>query len=85
MQYGRFRIRVAWQLFNPNWISIAAMGGILLLAVGLSDFSLEPMAFGTTVAIAAGLALDRPIDAWRQNRLIRSERTVAIGRLIPSV
>jgi membrane-associated phospholipid phosphatase len=50
-------VRVAWQLFNLNWIPIAIMGGILLLAVVLSDFSLEPVAFGITVGIAALLGL----------------------------
>lgn len=50
-------VHVAWRLFNLNWIPIAAMGGALLLAVGVSDFSLEPIAFGTTAAIAIGLGL----------------------------
>jgi membrane-associated phospholipid phosphatase len=50
-------VRVAWQLFNLNWIPIAIMGGILLLAVVVSDFSLEPVAFGITVGIAALLGL----------------------------
>jgi membrane-associated phospholipid phosphatase len=50
-------VRVAWQLFNLNWIPIAAMGGILLLAVIFSDFSLEPVAFGTTIGIALLMAL----------------------------
>jgi membrane-associated phospholipid phosphatase len=50
-------VRVAWQLFNLNWIPIAVMGGILLLAVIFSDFSLEPVAFGTTIGVAGLLAL----------------------------
>lgn len=49
--------RVAWQLFHLNWIPIAAMGSILLLAVVVTDFSLEPVAFGVTAAIAIFLGL----------------------------
>ncbi|MBV8926793.1 MAG: phosphatase PAP2 family protein [Bradyrhizobium sp.] len=50
-------VRVAWQLFNLNWTAIAALGGALMLALGVSDFSLEPIAFGTTAAIAGCLGL----------------------------
>lgn len=48
---------VAWRLFHLNWIPIAAMGGVLLLAITLSDFSLEPVTFGITLAVAAFLGL----------------------------
>lgn len=41
------------------------------------------------LSLAASIALhhlvDRPIDAWRQTRLRKSDGTMAIGRLIPSV
>src|ERR1700760_3481309 len=50
-------VRVAWRLFNLNWIPIAAMGSLLLLATVASNFSLEPMAFGITVAIAGAFGL----------------------------
>jgi hypothetical protein len=49
--------RVAWRLFNLNWIPIAGMGVILLLAIALTDFSFEPIAFGVTSAVAVSLAL----------------------------
>jgi membrane-associated phospholipid phosphatase len=49
--------QLAWQMFHANWIPIAAMGSVLLLAVTLSGFSLEPVAFGSTIAVAVGLAL----------------------------
>ena len=48
---------VAWRLFHLNWIPIAAMGGVLLLAITLSSFSLEPIAFGIALAVAAFLGL----------------------------
>jgi len=47
---------LCWRLFNLNWIPIAAMGGVLLLAVAFTRFSIEPLAWGITVAIAAMLA-----------------------------
>lgn len=50
-------VRIAWRLFNLNWIPIAVMGGLLLLAIMFSDFSLEPAAFGTTIGIALLMAL----------------------------
>jgi peptidoglycan/LPS O-acetylase OafA/YrhL len=41
------------------------------------------------LSLAASLALyhlfDKPIDAWRQTRLRKSDATMAIGRLVPSV
>jgi membrane-associated phospholipid phosphatase len=48
---------LAWRIFNLNWIPIGAMGAVLLAAVVLTDFSLEPVAFGVTVAIALLLVL----------------------------
>ena len=48
---------VAWRLFHLNWIPIAAMGGVLLLAIALSDFSLEPVTFGIALGVAAFLGL----------------------------
>jgi membrane-associated phospholipid phosphatase len=49
--------RLAWRIFNLNWIPIGAMGAVLLAAVVLTDFSLEPVAFGVTSAIALVLTL----------------------------
>lgn len=57
-------VRLAWQLFNPNWLLIAALGSVLLLACTISNFSLEPVAFGTTAAIAIGLALIAYVHAY---------------------
>lgn len=50
-------IRLCWRLFNLNWLPVAAMGAVLLAAVLLTDFSLEPVAFGVTCAIALALAV----------------------------
>jgi membrane-associated phospholipid phosphatase len=49
-------IRLCWRLFNLNWLPVAAMGAVLLAAVLLTDFSLEPVVFGVTCAIALALA-----------------------------
>lgn len=62
--YGSFRCdmsdwdaRLAWRTFNLNWLPIAALGLALLIAIWRTDFSLEPVAFGVTTAIAFALAL----------------------------
>lgn len=49
--------RIAWQLFHVNWLPIAAMGSLLALAVVFTDFALEPMAYGVTIAVALGFVL----------------------------
>lgn len=49
--------RIAWRLFQLNWIPIAAMGGVLLFAVIRCGFSFEPVAATIPTAIAAALAL----------------------------
>lgn len=49
--------RLAWRLFNLNWLPIGTMGAALLAAVALTDFSIEPVVFGIAVAIALFLAL----------------------------
>lgn len=46
---------LCWQIFNLNWIPVAAMGGVLLLAFALTRFSIEPLAFGIMVAIGITL------------------------------
>ncbi|OKO80461.1 hypothetical protein AC629_27380 [Bradyrhizobium sp. NAS80.1] len=47
--------RTAWQLFHLNWLPIAAMGGLLALGLPVTDLSLEPVAYGVTLTIAAFL------------------------------
>jgi membrane-associated phospholipid phosphatase len=49
--------RLAWRTFNLNWLPIALLGVALLLAIGRTHFSLEPVAFGVAAAIAFSLAL----------------------------
>jgi membrane-associated phospholipid phosphatase len=49
--------RLAWRLFHLNWIPIAAMGSILLLAIIIGDFSIAPAAFLTMSGIAIEFAL----------------------------
>jgi membrane-associated phospholipid phosphatase len=50
-------VRFAWRLFHLNWIPIAAMGSILLLAIIIGHFSIAPAAFLTMSGIAIELAL----------------------------
>ena len=47
----------AWQAFRLNWLPIVAMGTVLLVAIACTAFSLEPLAFGTTIAIGLSPAL----------------------------
>ena len=47
----------AWRLFQLNWIPIAAMGMVVLVGGALCGFTIEPVALGITLAIAAALAL----------------------------
>ena len=49
--------RLAWRLFHLNWLPISAMGGVLLLAFMVSDFSITPAAFLAMSGIAIELAL----------------------------
>lgn len=49
--------RTAWQLFNLNWLPVAAMGALLALGLPLTGLSLEPVAYGITLAIAAVLVV----------------------------
>jgi membrane-associated phospholipid phosphatase len=48
---------LAWRLFGLNWLPIGTMGAVLLAAIGLTKFSIEPVAFGITVAVASFLGL----------------------------
>jgi len=45
--------RTAWQLFHLNWLPIAAMGTLLALGLSFTGLSLEPVAYGVTLAVAA--------------------------------
>ncbi|QIP07726.1 phosphatase PAP2 family protein [Bradyrhizobium symbiodeficiens] len=47
--------RTAWQLFHLNWFAILGMGALLALGLASTGLSLEPVAFGATVAIATAL------------------------------
>ncbi|WP_300177175.1 hypothetical protein [Bradyrhizobium sp.] len=47
----------AWRMFNLNWLPIVLMGAMLLGVVVCTDFSLEPVGFGVTIAIGISLVL----------------------------
>lgn len=45
--------KTAWQLFQLNWLPLAAMGSLLALGLSVTGLRLEPVAYGITIAIAA--------------------------------
>ena len=45
--------KTAWQLHSLNWLPIAFMGSLLALGLDVTGLRLEPVAYGTTLAIAA--------------------------------
>jgi PAP2 superfamily len=47
----------AWRTFHLNWLAVVLLGALLFCAIACTDFSLEPIAFGVTVAIGLLLAL----------------------------
>jgi hypothetical protein len=74
-------VRVAWRLFNLNWIPIAAMGSTLLLAVSVSNFSLEPLAFGTTVAVAVVFGLIAYVYAFAKGEAADPKLIFSLGSI----
>jgi membrane-associated phospholipid phosphatase len=74
-------VRVAWQLFNLNWIPIAAMGSVLLLAIAVSNFALEPVAFGTTAVIAVVSGLIAYIYTFARGRAADPKVTFSLGTI----
>ncbi|HWZ39865.1 MAG TPA: phosphatase PAP2 family protein [Bradyrhizobium sp.] len=74
-------VRVAWQLFNLNWIPIAAMGSVLLLAVAVSNFALEPVAFGTTAAIAVVFGLIAYVYTFARGHATDPKVTFSLGTI----
>jgi membrane-associated phospholipid phosphatase len=47
----------AWRTFNLNWLPVALLGAVLSCTTACTDFSLEPITFGVTIAIGLLLAL----------------------------
>ena len=45
--------KTAWRLYQLNWLPIATMGSLLALGLSATDLSLEPVAYGITLAVAA--------------------------------
>jgi membrane-associated phospholipid phosphatase len=60
--------RIAWRLFHVNWLPIAIMGSLLALGILVTDFALEPVAYGVTIAIALGF-----VAAAYRHRLSKAE------------
>jgi peptidoglycan/LPS O-acetylase OafA/YrhL len=79
---------VAWdkyvgELSYPLYICHFLFGWLLLPNTFLGVYSALFLSLATSVALYH--LVDRPVDAWRQNRLRKSEPAIAVGRLIPSV
>jgi membrane-associated phospholipid phosphatase len=74
-------VRLAGRLLNLNWIPIATMGGLLLLAVGVSNFSLEPVAFGTTAAVAISLGLIAYVYAYTKGEAADPKLTFSLATI----
>jgi membrane-associated phospholipid phosphatase len=71
--------RLAWRLFNLNWIPIAAMSGVLLLAVLFGGFSLEPVAFGVMSGMAGQFALMVYLYFWARGSAADPKLVFALG------
>lgn len=79
---------IAWdkyvgELSYPLYVCHFLAGWILMPNTYLGVY--EALFLSLAASIILYHLLDRPIDAWRQTRLKKSDATVAIGRLIPSV
>jgi hypothetical protein len=49
--------RLAWRLLLLNWLAVAAMGGVLLIAILFSRFSIAPATFLAMSGFSIELAL----------------------------
>jgi membrane-associated phospholipid phosphatase len=56
--------RIAWRLFQLNWIPIIAMGSVAALGGALCGFTIEPVALAITVGIGVALALTAYLYAF---------------------
>jgi membrane-associated phospholipid phosphatase len=61
--------RTAWRLFHLNWLPLAAMGSLLALGLPLTGLSLEPVAYGVTLAIAGFL-----LAVAYRHQMVKGER-----------
>jgi peptidoglycan/LPS O-acetylase OafA/YrhL len=79
---------VAWdkyvgELSYPLYICHFLFGWMLMPNTFVGVYLALFLSLATSIALYH--LVDRPIDAWRQNRLLKSERRMALGRLVPSV
>jgi membrane-associated phospholipid phosphatase len=61
--------RTAWRLFHLNWLPLAAMGSLLALGLPITGLSLEPVAYGVTLAIAGFL-----LAVAYRHQMVKGER-----------
>ncbi|WP_407167053.1 phosphatase PAP2 family protein [Bradyrhizobium sp. ORS 111] len=73
--------RLAWRLFNLNWIPIAAMSFVLLLAVLFAGFSLEPVTFGVMSGMAGEFALMVYLYFWARGSATDPKLLFGLGAI----
>ncbi|WGS20237.1 MULTISPECIES: phosphatase PAP2 family protein [unclassified Bradyrhizobium] len=73
--------RLAWRLFNLNWIPIAVMSSVLLLAVLFAGFSLEPVAFGVMSGMAGEFALMVYLYFWARGSAADPKLIFGLGAI----
>jgi len=67
-----------WRAFNLNWLSIAAVGALLLSAIICSGFSLEPIVSSVTMAVGLSLALIAYVSAMK---IAEPQLTFSLGAI----
>jgi hypothetical protein len=60
---------LAWRTFNFNWLPVALLGALLFCTTACTNFSLEPIAFGVTIAVGLLLALIAYASVLIQSKL----------------
>lgn len=74
--------RYIGELSYPLYICHYLFGWLLLPTTHAGVYSALLLSLATSVALYH--LIDRPLDAWRQHRLDRNQRRIAVGRLMPS-
>ncbi len=73
--------RLAWRLFNLNWIPIAAMSSVLLLAVLFGGFTLEPVSLGVMSGMAGQFALMVYLFVWARGSAADPKLIFGLGAI----
>ncbi|MFB9267100.1 phosphatase PAP2 family protein [Bradyrhizobium erythrophlei] len=73
--------RLAWRLFNLNWILIAAMSSVLLFAVLFAGFTLEPVSLGVMSGMAGQFALMVYLYFWARGSAADPKLIFGLGAI----